>query len=922
MDTYIQSFGATNVSLDIVGGKGLSLSTMTSAGFDVPPGFTLATSAYQYCVNDSLQSRILELTNTLGANASSEIQLLFEDLVLGDQISESLLAAYDALGAKSVAVRSSANAEDLPDLSFAGQQDTYLNIAGHSGLLEAVKQCWASLWNPRAIEYRNQMGIDHDVVAMAVVVQEMVPSEVSGILFTANPATGERDELIINASFGLGEAIVGGHVSADTFVLDRHHLELTDSAIGDKKVQIISAGNKGTREVPVTADMQATPALSQDQMTRLGTQALTIERLFGGQPIDIEWAIRNDAISLLQARPITNLPPPPLKDITWTPREPGDYLMRQQVVEFMPGPLSPLFEELYLPAVDEGFALRRDWIDGTTDGLERAANYKRRGNETINGYAYRYMGNARQRRQQTEPAVVPREKRVSIDMVSWVCHEWPRRWRHEKLPRYLATIEQWRQVDVDTANNETLLEGICALTKADAHYWEAANSVMALPRWQDQALQDFLKKHAPGAGFTSGMLLDASDSLTMRAQVALWQIARLIRTQPALAELTEKTPSADLMATLKAAPESTEITKAITEYLGTYGHQIYSLDYVEPTPLQEPSPVMAALKTLVADTGYNPVDQQQEIRNKRREAIRTVSSHFNGKRRRQFRWRLFWAQRFYANRDEAQFFVGAAWPVLQRMALTLGRRLKANGYIEQADDVYFLKHKELQTAIGGESDHHQAEFSELARGRRELREARKRLVPPERIFPESADAKPDTLDDLLRGTAVSPGKITAAVSVIHSAADFDQMAPNTILVCPFTTPAWTQLFSHAVGLVTDIGSITSHGSIVAREYGIPAVLGLGNITSQLQTGQIITVDGDAGTVEVIDDTSVPNRGSAPAITHSERPEPAFEGLDIPLPFHISRLEILFGYIARPFKAAFYTTVTALVFWFRGPRSLL
>ncbi len=923
--TFVLPFEADSPSLDIVGGKGLSLTRMTGAGIAVPSGFIITTAAYcQSVTHDDNQSNIIKRVHERGASAATDVQQLFDDVPIEADVIDQILAAYDALGAPAVAVRSSANAEDLPDLSFAGQQDTYLNVVGHDALLTAVRHCWASLWNPRAIDYRDQMGIDHDVVAMAVVVQIMVPSDTSGILFTANPATGDREEMIINASFGLGEAVVGGYVTADTFVLNRDSLEIKQTDIGVKQVQIVSDGKQGTREIQVSEEMQSKASMNPGAIVELARQALNIERVFGVDPIDIEWAIQDGKLWLLQARPITNLPPAPLKNIVWEPTEPGDYLMRNQVVEFMPGPLSPLFEELYLPAVDEGFALRRDWIDGTTDGIERAARYKRRGNETVNGYAYRYMGNANQRRKGATPAPTPPEKTVSIDMVSWVCHEWPRRWRHEKLPAYLETIEQWRQVDITQATDKTLLEGICTLTRADGHYWEAANGVMALPRWQDQALQDFLQKHAPEAGFTSGMLLDASDSLTMKAQVDLWNVARLIRARPVTAELVEKTAASDLMRALAAHPEAEEITTAIINHLGTYGHQIYSLDYVEPTPLQDPTPVLSALKTQVQDTEYNPITHQKEVSARRQEAIRTVSRHFTGKRRRQFRWRRFWAQQFYANRDEAQFFVGAAWPVLQRMALELGDRLVSSGIIEKPDDLYFLHKDELTDAIGARQEQRQGtHFKQTATDRRTLREARKRLVPPERIFPERD--KPESVaedDDLLRGTAVSPGKITAAVSVVHSAADFDQMAPNTILVCSFTTPAWTQLFSHAVGLVTDIGSITSHGSIVAREYGIPAVLGMGDITSRLRTGQIITVDGDAGTVVVEDEGSTIATPVLPPKNQAHAEKPTFEGLQSPLPFRISRARIIGGYIARPFKAAFYRTITTLVFWWSGPRAML
>lgn len=942
--THVLPLDTNDASLEVVGGKGRSLAKMASAGMDVPGGFYVTVSAYRQFIEESnLQAAILDLAKpgisgraSSFDSASASIQALFEQAELPAETVAQIRKAYAALEGDdpAVAVRSSANAEDLPDMSFAGQQDTYLNVRGEEALVNAVRNCWASLWTPRAIGYRHGMGVEQDAVAMAVVVQIMVPSDVSGILFTANPTTGERSEMIVNASFGLGEAVVGGHVAADTFILDRDSHAMKETIIGAKEQKIVSDGEQGTRLEDTAEDERDQSSLSETALRELASLAVSVEELFDGQPLDIEWAVFDNKLWLLQARPITNLPPPPLKNVTWEPAEPGSLLMRQQVVEFMPGPLSPLFEELYIPAIDEGFALRRDWIDGTVDGIARVAKARRRGNETVNGYAYRYMGPARPNKPSV-PMPIPRERQVSIDVVSWVCHEWPRRWRHDKLPIYLATIEQWRQLDIAIATDEELLKGICELTRADGHYWEAANSVLALPRWQDQALQDFLQQHAPTEGFTSGMLLDASNSKTMQAQMDLWHIARQIRSNEVLSELVIVTPAQELLVALQGREAGVPIVKALKDHLGRYGHQIYSLDYAEPTPSQDPTPLLSALKTQVQDKDYDPIAQQKQVNAKRAQALRQITQHFKGKLRWQFRWRLFWAQRFYANRDEGQFYVGAAWPVLQRMALELGRRLVEVGTFTRADDVYYLLSTELLKAIdASKKDKALLELRQRAIDRRELREARKRLTPPERIVPPSATEKAsatngdnseqDAPGNLIRGTAVSPGKITAEVTVIHTATDFDQMIPNTILVCPFTSPAWTQLFSHAIGLVTDIGSITSHGSIVAREYGIPAVLGLGDISKRLTSGQVITIDGDAGTVTIEADAApamsmtIPGRGKSVILNRT----PTFDGLEAQFPFSFSRRQRILGLMARPFKAAFYRSIVTAVFLTSGPRPML
>ncbi len=345
MSKTILPFNTTHAVLEVVGGKGRSLSEMTGAGLPVPGGFHITTAAYRDSVADNhLQSRILNAVQQSGkaAIASEHIATLFAETEVSVTLAKDIKAAYADLGDNpAVAVRSSANAEDLPDMSFAGQQDTYLNIIGEDALIAAVRDCWASLWTPRAISYREQMGIEHDQVAMAVVVQIMVDSDVSGILFTANPATGERTEMIANASFGLGEAIVSGQVTPDTYIFDRENNKLKETIIGAKDRMIISDGEGGTIWQAVTASKKDTSSLSEKQLVALVDLAIKSEQHFG-TPQDIEWAVKDDLLYLLQSRPITNLPPAPLKDLKWEPPAPGVTLLRRQIVENMPDPLSPL----------------------------------------------------------------------------------------------------------------------------------------------------------------------------------------------------------------------------------------------------------------------------------------------------------------------------------------------------------------------------------------------------------------------------------------------------------------------------------------------------------------------------------------------------------------------------------------------------
>ena len=296
---HIFPFAARTSDLETVGGKGLSLASMSHAGFDVPPGFTIATSAYrEFVTTGDLQQKIIGLARpelvgrTISFEAASEsIQALFAGAELSNSLKTQIADAYGELGETPVAVRSSANAEDLPDLSFAGQQDTYLNVRGVDAVGAAVLNCWASLWSARAIGYRHENDIAQDAVAMAVVIQSMVPSNVSGILFTANPATGERSEMIVNASFGLGEAVVGGEVTPDTFIIERDTLAVKETMIGGKEHMIVSADGQGTNTRELTVAEREQASVSEPLLKTLAALAIKVEDHFQGMPQDIEWAM-------------------------------------------------------------------------------------------------------------------------------------------------------------------------------------------------------------------------------------------------------------------------------------------------------------------------------------------------------------------------------------------------------------------------------------------------------------------------------------------------------------------------------------------------------------------------------------------------------------------------------------------------------
>ena len=885
----------------VAGGKGANLGELTQTDIPVPPGFVVTTAGYRHFVEaNDLQDQILELAAKPEAEdptayeaVSARIHDLFMAGSMPEDLSETIRASYDELLGESpggedtaVAVRSSATAEDLPSASFAGQQETFLNVSGPEALLEAVKECWASLWTARAMAYRERQDVEHEAVAMGVVVQAMVSAEVSGILFTANPNTGARDELVVNASFGLGEAIVSGEVTPDSYVLDRESLTSKETTLGTKEVMIVAAEAQGTdgqrtttQDVPEARRGES--ALSEALLGELGALGVRVEEHFGGVPQDVEWAVADGSVWLLQARPITNLPPAPLWDVSWEPPVPGTTWMRRQVVEHMPEPLSPLFDELYLEegltqSIEELVSFMSnssdvDWIVGQLFPGSFA--------KTVNGYAY--SAASYDFRLEHVRAIL----RIYVTLVSKLRQEGATAyWREHGLPTYQAKVERWKAVEPADASDAELLRGVRELAAADAIYWFASAVPLNLARLTDSLVDGFLKLVADGSGSsagprpTSAPYLRGFPTKAMEAQAQLEGIARDIHSSEALRKLVIATPPKQLLDRLADQPEGQPVLDDLREYLDEYGHQVYNLDFVAPTMADDPLPVLLSLKAAVEHPEHDARARQQELVQEREDLVESTAQSLNPLQRPIFRLLLGWAQHLTPYRDEALFYVGAAWPTLRQLALELGERLTEAGSLDDPDDVFFLNCAELETAGAARSDSQSLpELAELARERRELREARQRLYPPISV-PQNAQLKigpirltmfepqPPGVSEgpTLAGFAVSPGQVTAQASVVRSPAEFDQMEPDTILVCPTTTPAWTPLFSNAKGLVTDIGGALAHGSIVAREYGIPAVMGTGTATRRIQSGQLIQIDGDTGTVTLVDEAGTETDGAEAA----------------------------------------------------------
>ena len=876
----------TQTSISKAGGKGANLGEMINAGFPVPAGFVLTTAAYDAFVEaHNLQEEIVAQARAVSAEepqssqaASEAIRPLFLNNTFPQQIAKDLVSAWQQLGATAVAVRSSATAEDLPNASFAGQQDTFLNIRGEAALLDTVKQCWASLWTARAIAYRQRQGIDPASVSLAVVVQVLVAAEASGILFTADPTTGERDHVLINAGWGLGEAIVAGLVMPDTAVVDKTNWQIVSHEV-NKKTTMTVRTETGTAETAVPVEQQNEQVLGEETAVALAKLGAQIETHYG-TPVDIEWVVTDGKIQILQARPITSLPPAPLKNVTWEPPAPNTIWMRRQIVEHMPEPLSPLFEDLYLrQGIDKSIGTLIETMaemGGAELNWEEMLPHGFAG--TINGYAYT-TGSFNMSGENLK-AILKIYANISkfFKLPGF-------NWEGVALPTYQASIAHWGSLNLAQATDEELLRGIGELATADSAYWWGSALNLGLSRILDPVFgwllrSPFIRYALPEPRPVAASFLRGFDSKALDAQADMEALADLIRNSAEMREIVVNADAKLMIKALSGHPGVEPLLEGIQQFLDTYGHQIYNLDFVDPTQSEDPTPILLSLKALVKNPPDQDVRQRQAKMAEGREAlVVTTRQALNPFSRKLFDLLWGWTKQYAPYRENVMFFMGAAWPTLRKLARELGQRLNDSGSIAQPTDIYYLNSADITAAIEARATGQSIpNYAPLVQERRTLREARKLLTPLPTV-PERGEMKfgPFTLSmfnptphdavnegPILEGYAVSTGRVVAPASVIRSAAEFDQMQPGTILVCTTTTPAWTPLFSQAVGLVTDVGGALAHGSIVAREYDIPAVMGTGIATERIQSGMMLAIDGDKGTVTLldeVDETAVPDEAT-------------------------------------------------------------
>lgn len=841
----------------LVGGKGASLTRLAAAGLPVPAGFHVTTTAYSQFVSSNQLETVIAAA--LAANdmaqpaavegAAQRIQSAFKAGQVPEAVAAEITAAYTVLGEPAVAVRSSATAEDLPGLSFAGQQETYLNIQGATAVMAMVQRCWGSLWTPRAIDYRQQHGIDQQTVRMAVVVQRLVPAEASGILFTADPVSGQRDRVLISASWGLGEAVVGGLVTPDSLTVEKASGRVLNRQTADKQVMTTCTAS-ATEEQPVPAALRLAPVLDDAAAAELTALGVQIEQLYG-QPMDIEWARAQGQFLVLQARPITALPTPEeAAPLTWPIPPRGVIYGRTSFAEQIPNPTSPLFAT---------FGLRMADIP-TQELMKRFARSKITYSYVpINGYVFMIAG-------LRLPELVA-YGRMSSSIFSMVFHAQ----EHCQAARqaFVQIIQDWEARDITRLSPSELLAGAGILFQESVRlYTHLQAGTVPLSTASEACFTQFYQRLVRRKGDPEATtFLFGSETITLRAEKALYDLSAWCRERPALAGYLRQASASQVAQELARPQPPAGISpedwspwrEQFQAYLSEFGQMTYDLDFVHPVPAEQPEVLLETVKMYLQGEGSNPYARQQAALERRKQAADAILGRLHWPFKGWFQGLLGWAQNSAPGRENSLADLGLGHPLIRRLLNELGRRLAEAGSIPDAESIYWLEEIEVQTLIAGlESGQPLPNLSSRISPRQAEWQRYLKATPPA-ILPEKSGwsalipwhrtgDEPSTL----HGIGTSAGQVTAPACVLFGPEDFSRMRPGHVLVAVTTTPAWTPLFAMASAVVTDIGGPLSHSSIVAREYGIPAVMATGTATRRIHTGQIITVDGSAGKVNWIE----------------------------------------------------------------------
>ncbi len=867
MNSYVLSFQEIDkTKISMVGGKGANLGELSRiTEILVPEGFCVTTEAYKKITenNEELKGLLDELSH-FGVEdiekireISSEIRKIIEGIAIPEVISEEIARFILRLGEKdSYAVRSSATAEDLPTASFAGQQDTYLNIIGKESILKHIRKCLASLFTERAVIYRIQNGFDHNKVYLSVVVQKMVFPKAAGILFTADPINCNRKVVSIDASFGLGEALVSGLVNADNYRV--HNDKIVDKKISTKKLGIYALKDGGTEELEIEPERQNSQVLTDEQILRLTHIGRKIEEHFGC-PQDIEWCLDHDTFYIVQSRPITTLYPiPEMND-----EEKHVYLSvgHQQM---MTDPLKPLGMSLKeLISFGRWFkAGGRLFVDvapmlASPDGRKNLLN------------------NMKQLEPLTEDAIMtiierdfikclPYDKEEQSDIKSKSAagsepqKELDPTIVSELIKKSQSSIEELKQ-KIQTKSGvdliDFILEDINELKKilfdpqSTAVFMSAINASL----WINEKMNEWLgEKNAADIISQS-----VPNNITSEMGLELMDVADVIRPYPEIVDFLQHVKDDNFLEEVIKFYGGKETRDAILSYLRKFGMRCSGEIDITRTrfsekPITLVPMILSNIKNFEPSAGKMKFEQgRQEALNKEQELLSRLRELPDGEQKaKETKRNIDLIRNFMGYREYPKYGMISRYFVYKQALMKEAKRLVQDGVIHEKEDIYYLILEELREVV-----HTNKLDYDIIIKRKDEHKLNEKLTPP-RVMTSDGEIitgkyKRENLPaGAIAGLAVSSGVIEGRARVILNMEDA-VLEAGDILVTSFTDPSWTPLFVSIKGLVTEIGGLMTHGAVIAREYGLPAVVGVENATKLIKDGQRIRVNGTEGYIEIL-----------------------------------------------------------------------
>ncbi|ANN20050.1 phosphoenolpyruvate synthase [Amycolatopsis orientalis] len=849
-----------------VGGKGAHLGELSRIdGVRVPDGFCVTTDAYRKilagtpAIGDRLDrlSRVSPDDRAAIATVSAEIRDAVEGVTMPDDLVAEIGEAVARLGeGAACAVRSSATAEDLPTASFAGQQDSYLNIVGTEDVLRHIRRCWASLFTERAVTYRLHNGFDHRSVFMAVVVQRMVFPEAAGILFTADPVTSNRKVATVEAGWGLGEALVSGLVNGDVYTV--HDGEVVSTSIATKQRAVQASPDGGTQDTPVAPERQTRPALTDAQVVRLVALGRRIEAHFG-RPQDIEWCLTGEDIDVVQSRPITTLFPLPQVD----DQENHVYISvgHQQMMTDAMKPLGLSLWQLTTPRpmAEAGGRLFVDVAPILATSAGRASIMGTLGkSDPLIQDALRTVldrgdfirsvpdeggpagpGGAAPTPIETDPAIV-------TDLIA----------RNQES---VATLRREIQGLSGPALLDFIFDDLTELRRLlfEPRSHQAIMAGMDTSEWLNDNLGEWLGEKNAADVLTQSV----PHNVTSEMGLALLDVADRIRPHGEVVEFLRKVADDgrdDFLDDLPSLAGGQEARDAIQEYLDEYGMRCAGeIDITRTRWSERPATlvplVLGNIKNFEPGAGKRRFEQGlQEAQRKEQELLTRLRALPGGEEKAAETKRMIDRVRTFAGyREYPKYGMVSRYFVYKQALLREAERLVGKGVLREREDLYYLRLQEFHDVVrAGEVDH------ELIRKRREAFRSYEALTPP-RVLTSDGEAltgdyrRDDAPPGALAGLAVSAGTVEGRARVVVDMAQADLEAGD-ILVTAYTDPSWTPLFVAVSGLVTEVGGLMTHGAVIAREYGLPAVVGLEGATRLIRDGQRIRVNGTDGYVQILD----------------------------------------------------------------------